>query len=59
MTGEGSFHYPAIIQSRDSRLHVSFTNNRVWIDHIALSVDWIMSAGEDLPVWADSRKERL
>ena len=36
ITGEGSFHYPAIIQSRDGSIHVTFTNNRVTIDHVAL-----------------------
>jgi len=51
VTGEGSFHYPAIIQTRDGLLHVTFTNNRETIDHIVLTVEWILGEGEDLPVW--------
>lgn len=51
MTGEGRFHYPAIIQSRDGLLHVSFTNNRRTIDHVALTPDWIEGTGDDLPAW--------
>jgi predicted neuraminidase len=54
VTGEGSFHYPALIQTLDGLLHVTFTNNRETIDHIALTVDWITGDGEDLPVWEGS-----
>lgn len=43
VTGEGEFHYPAIIQSRDGLLHLSFTNNRRTIDHIVLDPEWIIS----------------
>ncbi|MFT5367002.1 MAG: putative neuraminidase [Candidatus Latescibacterota bacterium] len=54
VTGEGSFHYPALIQTQDGLLHVAFTNNRETIDHIALTVDWITGDGEGLPVWEGS-----
>ena len=58
--GEGSFHYPAIIQTNDGVLHVSFTNNRQWIDHIALSVEWIEGKGNELLPWnADVAVRRL
>ena len=58
VTGEGSFHYPAIIQTRDGLLHVSFTNNRQWIDHVVLAVDWIEGKGEALPAWDAEVKAR-
>lgn len=54
VTGEGSFHYPAIIQTQDGLLHISFTNNRTTIDHIALTADWIEGNGADLPAWDGS-----
>lgn len=37
------FHYPAIIEDSDRMLHVTYTNNRVWIGHYRLSPDWITS----------------
>jgi predicted neuraminidase len=37
------FHYPAIIEGTDGLLHVTYTNNRLWIGHFALSPDWIMN----------------
>lgn len=46
--GEGRFHYPAVIQSEDGTVHVTFTNNRVTIDHVAMSVDWVMSTEDGL-----------
>ena len=56
VTGEGEFHYPAIIQSEDERIHVSFTNNRRTIDHITLDTDWIEGKGDDLRPWDEERK---
>lgn len=35
------FHYPAIIEDADGLLHVTYTNNRVWIGHFRLTPDWI------------------
>jgi predicted neuraminidase len=58
VTGEGQFHYPAIIQSADGKIHVSFTNNRKTIDHIALDVNWIEGAGDDLRPWDDEGKRQ-
>jgi len=55
--GDGLFHYPAIIED-DGHLHVTFTNNRRWIDHIQISKDWPSGAGEDLPDWVDKGKVR-
>ncbi len=55
--GQGRFHYPAIIQSRDGRLHVTFTNNRRTIDHVAMDVDWIEGEGEGL-AWDEQAKQR-
>jgi len=59
VTGDGEFHYPAIIQSRDGRLHLSFTNNRRTIDHIVLTPEWIMGEGDDLPPWSRTERQRL
>ena len=58
VTGQGSFHYPAMIQGLDGILHVSFTNNRETIDHIALEARWIEGYGEALPAWDGSEKDR-
>lgn len=46
VTGEGSFHYPAIIQTRDALLHITFTNNRRTIDHMVLTPGWIQGEGQ-------------
>ena len=54
VTGEGQFHYPAMIQTHDGLLHVSFTNNRRTIDHVVLSPAWIEGVGEGLPAWDGS-----
>lgn len=59
VTGEGSFHYPAVIQTSDGLLHVTFTNNRETIDHIVLTVDWILGEGDDLPEWRGDEKRRM
>ena len=45
-----------MIQSRDGRLHVSFTNNRTTIDHVVVNPKWIEGEGEDLRPWDGSGK---
>ncbi len=59
VTGEGAFHYPAILQSRDGLLHLTFTNNRRTIDHIVLTPEWILGEGDPLPPWSDAERCRL
>ncbi len=58
VTGEGQFHYPALIQSNDGLLHLTFTNNRRTIDHIVLTPEWIAGEGNDLPPWDNDRMDR-
>lgn len=58
VTGDGEFHYPAIIQSHDGSLHLSFTNNRRTIDHIVLNPEWIQGDGDDLPPWSEQSRKR-
>jgi predicted neuraminidase len=58
VTGDGSFHYPAIIQSRDGLLHLAFTNNRRTIDHVVLTPDWIEGVGRALADWSDAERVR-
>ncbi len=58
ITGEGQFHYPAIIQSRDGLLHLTFTNNRRTIDHVVLTPDWIVGEGAALPPWSPATQQR-
>jgi predicted neuraminidase len=49
--GEGQFHYPAVVEGPEGQLHVTFTNNRITIDHVELSVDWIYGEGPNLRTW--------
>jgi len=56
LTGAGQFHYPALIQTGDGLLHLTFTNNRKTIDHLALPPEWIAGTGEALPPWDGSGK---
>jgi hypothetical protein len=58
ITGEGSFHYPAIIEGAPDRLHVTFTNNRRTIDHVELPVEWIYGDGPNLAPWIDENSVR-
>jgi predicted neuraminidase len=57
VSGSGQFHYPAIIQDRDGRLQVTFTNNRKTIDHVVLELDWLDGAGKGL-LWEDDQRKR-
>ena len=41
VAGEGKFDYPAMIQTADGLLHVTFSNNRSSIDHIVVEPEWI------------------
>jgi predicted neuraminidase len=59
VTGEGEFHYPAIVQSADGLLHISFTNNRTTIDHVVLTPDWIMGKGDALPPWTSAGRRTI
>ena len=56
LTGEGQFHYPALIQTGDGLLHLTFTNNRKTIDHMALPPEWIAGKGDVLRPWDGSGK---
>ena len=40
-TGEGPVSYPSIIQSRDGRLHVSYSYRRLYIKHVELNEAWV------------------
>jgi len=51
VTGEGELHYPAIVEGSEGQLHVTFTNNRITIDHVEVSVDWIYGDGPSLNRW--------
>jgi predicted neuraminidase len=53
--GEGQFHYPAVIQDRESRLQVTFTNNRKTIDHVVMDLGWLDGEGEVLR-WEDGER---
>jgi predicted neuraminidase len=56
VVGDGQFHYPAVIQDRDRRLHVTFTNNRKTIDHVVLDQGWLDGKGQTLR-WADGERQ--
>lgn len=55
VSGEGQFHYPAVIEDRDGRLQVTFTNNRKTIDHVVMEAGWLEGEGEEL-VWEEGRR---
>jgi predicted neuraminidase len=59
VTGEGEFHYPAMIQSRDGHLHISFTNNRRTIDHVELLPEWIEGKGKERLAWDGSKRRKV
>ncbi len=42
-SGPGSFSYPAMIQSRDGLVHVSYTCNGQAIKHVQLDEEWLAS----------------
>ncbi|MBT5532109.1 hypothetical protein HOK31_03550, partial [Candidatus Poribacteria bacterium] len=53
ITGEGSFHYPAVTEGAAGQLHLTFTNNRRTIDHVEVGVEWVYGDGPDLRPWLD------
>jgi predicted neuraminidase len=40
-TGEGSFSYPSIIQSRNGLIHVTYSYRRLFIKHFQVDEAWI------------------
>ncbi len=58
VTGEGSFHYPAIAEGAAGQLHLTFTNNRRTIDHVELDLAWIYGDGPALRPWLDETTVR-
>ncbi len=42
-TGPGEFSYPAIVQTADGLLHLTYTRRRRGIQHVVLAPDWIAS----------------
>jgi predicted neuraminidase len=49
--GQGQFHYPSILQTRDGTIHVTYTYSRPGqgstIQHARLSEDWLVSNDPD------------
>ena len=48
-SGQGSFHYPSLIQTRDGMLHVTYTHGGTpdgsTIEHARFNEEWVMAAG--------------
>ncbi len=55
--GEGQFHYPAMIQDREGRLQMTFTNNRRTIDHVVVELEWLEGSGKALR-WEGGQRKR-
>ena len=40
-SGEGSFSYPSLVQSRNGHIHVTYSYNRKFIKHVEVNETWI------------------
>ena len=43
-TGEGAYAYPTAVQTSDGHIHVVYSHDRQWIQHIELNEAWIVAA---------------
>ena len=56
VTGEGQFHYPAVIQDREGNIQITFTNNRIRIDHVVMEARWVEGEGKAL-LWEEGERK--
>jgi hypothetical protein len=56
VTGEGRFHYPAVIQDREGNIQITFTNNRIRIDHVVMEAGWVEGEGKGL-LWEEEKRK--
>jgi predicted neuraminidase len=40
-TGEGSFSYPSLVETKDGNIHVTYSHHRQFIKHVELNEAWI------------------
>ena len=45
-TEEGEFSYPSIIQTKDGKIHLTYTYKRISIKHVAVNEEWIKTRAE-------------
>lgn len=44
--GDGSYAYPSVCASADGTLHLVYSHNRLWIQHVTFNMAWVAGGAE-------------